>query len=82
MRYLTLYPPPACLPIKLIKLIKPINPSSFWPSFGWLDGYFQIFELAGWIEETSIQPSSHQASWILDKSASARLYTTLSPSRR
>jgi hypothetical protein len=38
-----------------------INPSSFWPSFGWLDGYFRIFELSGWIEETSIQPSSHQA---------------------
>ncbi|MBW1279630.1 hypothetical protein, partial [Escherichia coli] len=49
MPYLTLYPTPACLPIKPIK---PINPSSFWPSFGWLDGYFQIFELAGWIEET------------------------------
>jgi hypothetical protein len=44
MPYLTLYPPPACLPIKPIK---PINPSSFWPSFGWLDGYFQIFKLAG-----------------------------------
>jgi hypothetical protein len=76
MPYLMLYSPPACLPIKPIK---PINPSSFWPSFGWLDGYFQIFELAGWIEETSIHPSSHQASWILDKSVGKSTSSTIFP---